>query len=469
MYYEVTLPDIFPLRHIFRGITGEVDQNADQCYDTRPLPAKLTDNRTTELSNQLLESENVCLKKTVAQCQKDFAKLEAHCINLELQMENNVLKSGQQSQFLKEKSNEAKVKNDIDVTETINIELEHSVAKLLAENEQLHKEKEHLKQTYKDLFDSIKRTRVQTKDQNDSLMAQLNKKSNENVDVLAQIQKKGLTIAALKNELRKLTGNSVNTKFSKPSILGKPVLQPHRNQFVVRQPTAFKSERPKISKEQFASQVDVSNNLSKPVTTHYLPKRREFAPVKPHNMIATSSYRYSSNDIVHNHYLEEAKKKTQENSRNSRNFSNSKHFVCSTCQKCVFNANHDSCVTRFLKEVNSRAKVPSNKTTNRNKPIEQIRVAMKPNRQIPTGHRFLIKRTSTVHDKTTSPRSCLRWQPTGRILKTVYLRWVLTGKIFTSSTTKVDSEPPNGSKEDITNQCESEHKLLMSVQVISYK
>ncbi|GKA01388.1 hypothetical protein Tco_0674053 [Tanacetum coccineum] len=129
-------------------------------------------------------------------------------------MQNNVLKSGQQSQFLKEKSNEAKVKTDIDVTKTINIELEHSVAKLLAENEQLHKEKEHLKQTYKDLFDSIKRTRVQTKDQNESLMAQLNKKSNENADVLAQIQKKGFAIAALKNELRKLTGNSVNTKYS---------------------------------------------------------------------------------------------------------------------------------------------------------------------------------------------------------------------------------------------------------------
>ncbi|GKF96015.1 hypothetical protein Tco_0288750, partial [Tanacetum coccineum] len=55
-----------------------------------------------------------------------------------------------------------------------------------------------------------------------------------------------------------------------------------------------------------------------------------------------------------------------------------------------------------------------------------------------------------------------RWQPTGRILKTVCLRWVPTGKIFTSSTTKVDSEPPNGSKEDITNQCESEHALDVS-------
>ncbi|GJU19395.1 retrovirus-related pol polyprotein from transposon TNT 1-94 [Tanacetum coccineum] len=337
---------------------GEIVQNAEQCHDTCPLLAKLTDDKIIELSNQLLESENVCLKKTVAQ--------------------TNSLKS------------------------------------------------------------------------------------NENVDVLAQIQKKGFAIAALKNELRKLTGNSVNTKFAKPSILGKPVLQPHRNQFVVRQPTAFKSERPKISKERFASQVDVSNDLSKPVTTHYLPKRRESAPAKPHYMIATSSSRYSSNDIVHNHYLEEAKKKTQEHSRIPRNFSDTKHFVCSTCQKCVFNANHDACVIKFLKEVNSRAKVPSNKTTNRNKPVEQIRVATKPNRQIPTGHRFSIKRTSTVHEKTTSPRSCLRWQPTGRILKTVCLRWVPTGKIFTSSITKVDSEPPNGSKEDITNQCESEQALDVS-------
>ncbi|GJX24918.1 hypothetical protein Tco_0231214 [Tanacetum coccineum] len=30
---------------------GEVDQNAEQCHDIRPLPAKLTDNKTTELSN----------------------------------------------------------------------------------------------------------------------------------------------------------------------------------------------------------------------------------------------------------------------------------------------------------------------------------------------------------------------------------------------------------------------------------
>ncbi|GJU54696.1 hypothetical protein Tco_1228410 [Tanacetum coccineum] len=45
---------------------GKVDQNAEQCHDTCPLPAKLTDNQTTELSNQSLESKNIRLKKTVA-------------------------------------------------------------------------------------------------------------------------------------------------------------------------------------------------------------------------------------------------------------------------------------------------------------------------------------------------------------------------------------------------------------------
>ncbi|GJY26749.1 hypothetical protein Tco_0401475 [Tanacetum coccineum] len=69
---------------------GEFDQNAEQCHDIRPLPAKLTDDKKTELSNQSLESDNVCLKRTVAHFQKDFGKLKARCINLELQMENNV-------------------------------------------------------------------------------------------------------------------------------------------------------------------------------------------------------------------------------------------------------------------------------------------------------------------------------------------------------------------------------------------
>ncbi|GKA97865.1 hypothetical protein Tco_0825759, partial [Tanacetum coccineum] len=129
-------------------------------------------------------------------------------------------------------------------------------------------------------------------------------------------------------------------------------------------PTAFKYERPKSSKPWFASQVDVKNNLSKPVTPHYLPKVQESASVKPYHVIASrksrnsskNMLRFSSNDMVHNNYLEEVKKKTRK---------------------------------RFL-------------------------------------------------------------------------RWVPTGKLFTSSTTKADSEPTNGSNKDITNQYECEQTLDVS-------
>ncbi|GJR30424.1 hypothetical protein Tco_1106656 [Tanacetum coccineum] len=163
---------------------GEVDQNAKQCHDKRPLSAKLTDNQITELSNKSLKSKNICIKKTVAQFQKKNLRMEAHCVNLELKYQNQALKEGQHGQFSKVKSNEAKVKHDIDVIETINIELEHKVAKLLKENETLKKH-------YKELYDSIKATRTKTIEQTTSLIA-------KNIEFKAQLQEKGFAIAALK-------------------------------------------------------------------------------------------------------------------------------------------------------------------------------------------------------------------------------------------------------------------------------
>ncbi|GKB89916.1 hypothetical protein Tco_0962188 [Tanacetum coccineum] len=66
-----------------------------------------------------------------------------------------------------------------------------------------------------------------------------------------------------------------------------------------------------------------------------------------------------------------------------------------------------------------------------------------PMAEIFTGHRFSPNKTSAVYEKT-SPRSDLRWKPTGRILKSVGLRWIHLGKLFDSCTSKVDSEPPHG-------------------------
>ncbi|GJY07350.1 hypothetical protein Tco_0374404 [Tanacetum coccineum] len=98
--------------------------------------------------------------------------------------------------------NEDKVKKDIVEIETINIELDHRVSKIIAEND-------HLKQTYKQLYDSIKPTQIRSKEQCDALVSQVNQKSVEIFDLNVSLQEKDLVITALKNELRKLKGNDL--------------------------------------------------------------------------------------------------------------------------------------------------------------------------------------------------------------------------------------------------------------------
>ncbi|GJX50788.1 hypothetical protein Tco_0277633 [Tanacetum coccineum] len=98
--------------------------------------------------------------------------------------------------------NADKVKMDMDEIETLNIELDHRVSKLIAENE-------HLKQTYKQLYDSIKPARVQSKEQCDALINQVNQKSVEISDLNAKLQEQGLVVTALKNDLRKLKGKAL--------------------------------------------------------------------------------------------------------------------------------------------------------------------------------------------------------------------------------------------------------------------
>ncbi|GKA79906.1 hypothetical protein Tco_0786502 [Tanacetum coccineum] len=186
-----------------------------------------------------------------------------------------------------------------------------------------------------------------------------------------------------------------------------------------------------------------------------LPNTANGCKPKPRNWQASMSSRVSNKDV---HLGEHRKQKP---------FLKFNDLQCPTCKKCLYSANHDECVLEYLSRLNPRASAQnkdakSHKTTKRYMPVEKSSASKKPERQIPTGHRFLNKKTTTVPEKTMNPRSCLRWKPTGRIFKTIGLRWVPTGKIFAFSTNKVDSEPPNGSKEDITNQCESEQALNVS-------
>ncbi|GJU74697.1 hypothetical protein Tco_1266102 [Tanacetum coccineum] len=195
-----------------------------------------------ELETELVKKKDFVDKETYDNLCKCFTTLEKHCITLEadsqlnqeiFQQENSVLnqnapsftqlfelselkaqsqakdtvivKLKEQIKSLKGNVEDSSVKMDMDEIETLNIELEHRVTKLVTENE-------HLKQTYKQLYDSIKPKRVQSKEQCDALIKQVNIKSGEISDLNAKLQEQGLVIAALKNELRKLKGKAIDNK-----------------------------------------------------------------------------------------------------------------------------------------------------------------------------------------------------------------------------------------------------------------
>ncbi|GKF15843.1 reverse transcriptase domain-containing protein, partial [Tanacetum coccineum] len=110
---------------------------------------------------------------------------------------------------------------------------------------------------------------------------------------------------------------------------------------VVRQPNAFTSERPRMSRPRFTSQVDEKNDLSKIVTPYYLPKVRESAAAKPHQVNAPNYSRnshkesYGSNDMVHAYFLENARKITQDKTRipNHRDMASTRAH-CTPISKC---------------------------------------------------------------------------------------------------------------------------------------
>nr|GEW81492.1 integrase, catalytic region, zinc finger, CCHC-type, peptidase aspartic, catalytic [Tanacetum cinerariifolium] len=187
----------------------------------------------TELQRDFIKKE--CYDKLF----KQYTTLEKHCISLEVDtqlkqeffqrnnsfspqsaptfdqlFEINDLKAQSQEKDtiimkLKERIKslsgnvkEEKIKRELEEIETINIELDHRVTKLVAENE-------HLKKTYKQLYDSIKSSHVRSKEQCDALIKQVNIKSAENSDLNASLQEKVLVITALKDTLSKLKGKPV--------------------------------------------------------------------------------------------------------------------------------------------------------------------------------------------------------------------------------------------------------------------
>ncbi|GKB75790.1 hypothetical protein Tco_0942685 [Tanacetum coccineum] len=139
--------------------------------------------------------------------------------------------------------------------------------------------------TLDSLSQKLDNENAQTKTIIDSLQNKLHDTIYENAKLRAQLFDK---VSKNKDTTK---GTSMNTKFSNQSTERKPSLQSLRNNFVVRQPNAFQSERPKFSKTRVPPKVVESNDLSNPVTSNSAPSSRESIVVNNERVIALGIFR----------------------------------------------------------------------------------------------------------------------------------------------------------------------------------
>ncbi|GKF40862.1 hypothetical protein Tco_0124204 [Tanacetum coccineum] len=194
-----------------------------------------------------------------------------------------------------------------------------------------------------------------------------------------------------------MKGKTVDTMFDKP--------------YVVRQPNALKIPKPVTTQTlpQTTSQAARNTNVIKPgmyrINTRTTQTR---APQLPHTSRNTNPHVSTSTGVIHrtsfsrllrksnqmkdkvmlnNSQVKFKKTEVEDHHRISSISNKTKsvtacndslksrtlnvNVVCATCVKCVFNLNHDACVSKFLNDVNARSKKPQQVPTRTRKPIRK--------------------------------------------------------------------------------------------------
>ncbi|GJV24795.1 uncharacterized mitochondrial protein-like protein [Tanacetum coccineum] len=286
---------------------------------------------------------------------------------------------------LREKSKEENVNYDYCEIVTKKIELENSVAKFLSENGRLYNEINHVKQVFKEQFDSIKKTCVRSKEQGDSLIDKLYLKSAENEDLKAQIQDKVFMITSLKNNLQKLKGQeivdiaaqipSANTIIPGMFKLDLEPLAPSAKKLVV-------TPENKVKKVRFAEPLTSSSNIKQVESSNTSDSN---TPILSSIGLKCSTSKYGSkptsnkrNGRISQTPSRNMKNKVEAQPRkvNKKNRvvepirdisvnANSKP-IFATCNKSMFDGVHDKCLLDFVENMNSRAFMTGNRSQLKN-------------------------------------------------------------------------------------------------------
>ncbi|GKB42415.1 hypothetical protein Tco_0887357, partial [Tanacetum coccineum] len=302
---------------------------------------------------------------SVSQTEPSFDQLfELNNLKAQLQAKDTIIeKLKTHIKCLNKISTTNNMKKDIDEIETINIELKHRVTKLIAENE-------HLKQTYKQLYDSIKPSCVRAKEQTESLVNQLNQKKFKGkyiVDNAAQVS----NATTITPGMYKLD----------PVILAPKV---KNNREAHEYYLKHTMEQAAILRELLGYVRDTFPDIQKPseklVAVTPINKRKK--RVNPSTSASGSkpSGNTKNDRILNSEYKNVCNEHVKHGAK----------ALCYVCNECLFDANHVMCLIDHVNSMNVRAKFTSKKNKKRKE-----------------------------------------WKPTGKVFNYVGYKWKPTGRTFT--------------------------------------
>ncbi|GJX04509.1 hypothetical protein Tco_0190425 [Tanacetum coccineum] len=419
VFQKEIIPFIKTLKDIFNVFDKDLLNEVEIC------------NKCLELKAKLIKQHNMVEKDEYNRLSKRFSKLEQHCIYLEIAMqlnkeifqknntsvnqteplfdqlfELNNLKAELQAndttikklrahiKRINETYTSESMKNDFDEIETINIELEHRVTRLIPENE-------HLKQTYKQLYDSIKPSCVRAKEQTKSLVNQVNQRKLKGKDIVDNATTIAPGVYKLDPEILapKVKNNREAYEYylkhtMEQAAILREVVEQAKSRNLLDSASYSACMYVKLIQELLGYVRDTCPDIYKP-SEKLVARIKAIRPYKRMIEYATPSSNEKNKVEVQSRKVKSKLNKQNSDSKNVCN-EHVKHPVkgaqalCSVCNECLFDANHAMCLIDHVNSINR-------------------------------------------HDKSASKKNKKRkeWKPTRKVFNSVGYKWKPTGRTFT--------------------------------------
>ncbi|GKC87290.1 hypothetical protein Tco_1147939 [Tanacetum coccineum] len=372
-----------------------------------------SDSNIITYSQYLIESQNAAVQDTNSSAQQDalilsvFEQLSNQVTNCNKVNNDNLIAnetlSAKLERYKEQKAQQIRpmlYDGNVIAKETNVISIVDSEETLMLKEES--RSKMILKQTYKQLYDLIKPSRVRAKEQTESLVNQVNKKCVEISDLNAQLQEKVVVITTLKIDLRKLKGKEIADNAAQvtnatnvapglyklnPIILA-PKVKNNReaHEYYLNHNIEQAAILRELIQELLGYLRDTCHDIHKPseklvAVTLNKKKTIRYAdtvtssgniPKVPNRPLLSYTGVNPSTSASGSNPSSNTKNDRIPNS-DSKNVCNElvKHPVkgakalCSVCNECLFDANHVMCIIDHVNSMNVRAKFVSKKSKTR--------------------------------------------------------------------------------------------------------